>query len=63
MTDEKLLRRLESIFAIFDGAVPVVYYNTVTSSYVKNTGLATSASPMALSVLRGILGDDSVVLK
>ncbi len=63
MTDEKLLRRLESIFVIFDGAVPVVYYNTATSSYVKNTGLATSASPMALSVLRGILGDDSVVLK
>ncbi len=62
-SDKKLYSRLTCYFDIFNGSVPVVLYDRVKKTYAMNTGFFVSASPMMISEMRELLGDDCVVLK
>ncbi len=61
--DGEIFRRVESLLGIFDGAVPVVYYDASAGTYQKETGIAVEPMPHMLAQLRALLGDDAVVLK
>ena len=57
-----LFRKVENLIGIFDGAFPVILYDSSCSSYFKYPkGLA--LSDFILGELRELLGDENVILK
>ncbi len=56
-------RRVCSILEIFEGTLPVVFFDASTKKYVKANGYATDIQPTMLNLMKKILGDDAVVLK
>ena len=56
-------RRVISILEIFEGNLPVVFYDASKQKYVKAVGRSTVIQPTMLSLIKQILGDSAVVLK
>ena len=56
-------RRVCSILEIFEGTLPVVFFDGSTKKYIKANGLSTDIQPTMLTLLKMILGDSAVVLK
>jgi DNA polymerase-3 subunit alpha len=56
-------RRVITILEIFEGNLPVVFYDASKQKYVKAVGRSTVIQPTMLSLIKQILGDSAVVLK
>jgi hypothetical protein len=56
-------RRVCSILEIFEGTLPVIFFDGSTKKYIKANGLSTDIQPTMLKLLKMILGDSAVVLK
>lgn len=61
--DGEIFRRIQSLLSIFDGSVPVVFYDASTKKYIKAVGQYVAILPNMTKLLKTLLGDDSVVLK
>ena len=55
-------RKVENIIAIFDGFLPVIFYDNSTQTYIPHSHRV-SLSPACYAELKLLLGDENVVLK
>lgn len=56
-------RKAVNLIEIFDGGVPVVFYDSGTGKYVQRRDLHLDATPFVVNELKELLGNDNVVLK
>ncbi|MBQ0125136.1 MAG: DNA polymerase III subunit alpha, partial [Clostridiales bacterium] len=59
----KAFERAENLLMIFKGSTPVVFYDASSGKYIKANGLSTDLPPVAMGLLREILGENNVVQK
>ena len=57
-----LFRKVENLIEIFDGSMPVIYYDNSTKSYIPSQ-YRISLTPACFAELKHLLGDDNVVPK
>ena len=61
--EDKAYKRAAALLSIFPGTVPVIFYDESTGQYDKNGIANVTASPLVLSELMRMLGEDNVVAK
>ncbi len=61
-TDSKEAKKAVNLIEIFDGTVPVIFYETKSKRYL-NFSLGLDATPFVINELKKILGDENVVVK
>ena len=54
--------KAKNLVEIFEGTIPVVFYNSSTKEYCPS-GLAFDATDYTINQLKSLLGDENVVLK
>lgn len=62
-TDSKEAKKAINLIGIFDGSIPVIFYETEKAKYVQRADLKIDATPFVISELKKLLGDTNVVEK
>lgn len=62
-TSSREAQKAINLVKIFEGDVPVIFYETEGGRYVKRADLGTDATPFVVSELKKLLGDENVVEK
>ena len=62
-TDSAEAKKAINLVGIFDGNIPVIFYETENSKYVQRADLKIDATPFVISELKKLLGDENVVEK
>ncbi|MBR3416884.1 MAG: DNA polymerase III subunit alpha, partial [Clostridia bacterium] len=62
-TEDKTYKRVIALLSIFPGNVPVIFYDESTGQYDKNGIVKATPSPLVVSELKKILGEENVVAK
>ena len=62
-TEDKTYKRVIALLSIFPGNVPVIFYDESTGQYDKNGIVNAAPSPLVVSELKKILGEENVVAK
>ncbi len=61
--DSKEYRRAMAVIGIFEGGVPVIFYDKQSGAYLKENIVSTEASLFVIGELKAILGEENVVIK
>ena len=58
-----LFRRVWNLIGIFDGVVPIVFYDSKRKKYERVHGVCVDASSFVLRELSELLGEENVILR